>query len=158
MRIRVWSVEKKIGVFSSPVCQRRNPGERESISGSDLDPSSGDEHGRNTMLVVVADIVCPRDTGIMNSSFLALKMIESIQRAARLGFLAALILCLSDGLSATAAPAELNRLNPPAKDQIPVASLISDGAVVIDFTGPWEVFQDVNVPSRQDAPFAIEGE
>jgi transcriptional regulator GlxA family with amidase domain/YHS domain-containing protein len=48
-----------------------------------------------------------------------------------------------------------NSLKPPAKDPIPVAFLISDGAVVIDFCGPWEVFQDVNVPSRQDMPFRL---
>jgi transcriptional regulator GlxA family with amidase domain/YHS domain-containing protein len=29
---------------------------------------------------------------------------------------------------------------------VPVAFLISDGAVVIDFTGPWEVFQDAETP------------
>jgi putative intracellular protease/amidase/YHS domain-containing protein len=55
-----------------------------------------------------------------------------------------------------AAPIETkNPLTPPEKDQIPVAFLISDGAVVIDFCGPWEVFQDVNVPSRQDVPFHL---
>jgi putative intracellular protease/amidase/YHS domain-containing protein len=37
-----------------------------------------------------------------------------------------------------------NPLVPPAKGPIPVAFLISDGAVVIDFAGPWEVFQDVH--------------
>src|SRR5690348_6461592 len=46
-------------------------------------------------------------------------------------------------------------IKPPDKDPIPVAFLISDGAVVIDFCGPWEVFQDTNVPSRQDAPFRL---
>jgi putative intracellular protease/amidase/YHS domain-containing protein len=46
-------------------------------------------------------------------------------------------------------------LKPPEKDQIPVAFLISDGAVVIDFCGPWEVFQDVVIPSRQDMPFRL---
>lgn len=50
---------------------------------------------------------------------------------------------------------QTNSLKPPAKDPIPVAFLISDGAVVIDFCGPWEVFQDTNVPSRQDAPFRL---
>ena len=35
-----------------------------------------------------------------------------------------------------------NPLTPPASGTIPVAFLISDGAVVIDFCGPWEVFQD----------------
>lgn len=55
-----------------------------------------------------------------------------------------------------AAPTETkNSLKPPEKDPIPVAFLISDHAVVIDFCGPWEVFQDVNVPSRQDAPFRL---
>ena len=48
-----------------------------------------------------------------------------------------------------------NSLKPPEKDQIPVAFLISDGAVVIDFCGPWEVFQDAVVPSRQDMPFRL---
>lgn len=47
----------------------------------------------------------------------------------------------------TAAISEL-RLTPPAKGKIPVAFLVSDGAVVIDFAGPWEVFQDVMVASR----------
>jgi putative intracellular protease/amidase/YHS domain-containing protein len=35
-------------------------------------------------------------------------------------------------------------LIPPAKGPIPVAFVISDGAVVIDFSGPWEVFQDAH--------------
>ena len=55
-----------------------------------------------------------------------------------------------------AAPTETkNSLKPPEKDQITVAFLISDGAVVIDFCGPWEVFQDVNIPGRQDMPFRL---
>ena len=37
-----------------------------------------------------------------------------------------------------------NPLVPPANGAIPVAFVISDGAVVIDFAGPWEVFQDVH--------------
>src|ERR1700752_58734 len=35
-------------------------------------------------------------------------------------------------------------LAPPAAGKIPVAFAISDGAVVIDFCGPWEVFQDAS--------------
>ena len=54
-----------------------------------------------------------------------------------------------------AAPTDNNALQPPAKDPIPVAFLISDGAVVIDFCGPWEVFQDTMVPSRPDMPFRL---
>src|SRR6185312_9931606 len=41
-----------------------------------------------------------------------------------------------------------NKLTPPAKGSIPVAFAISEGVTVIDFTGPWEVFQDVMVPTR----------
>jgi transcriptional regulator GlxA family with amidase domain/YHS domain-containing protein len=48
-----------------------------------------------------------------------------------------------------------NSLKPPDKDPIPVAFLISDGAVVIDFCGPWEVFQDVNVPSHEGLLFRL---
>ncbi len=36
-----------------------------------------------------------------------------------------------------------NGLTPPAEGKIPVAFAISDGATMIDFAGPWEVFQDV---------------
>jgi YHS domain-containing protein/putative intracellular protease/amidase len=48
-----------------------------------------------------------------------------------------------------------NPLTPPAQGSIPVAFLISEGAVMIDFTGPWEVFQDVNIPGRKDAAFRL---
>jgi transcriptional regulator GlxA family with amidase domain len=41
-----------------------------------------------------------------------------------------------------------NKLTPPAKGKIPVAFAISEGVTVIDFAGPWEVFQDVHVASR----------
>lgn len=37
------------------------------------------------------------------------------------------------------------RLTPPA-DGVPVAFVLSEGAVVIDFAGPWEVFQDAYIP------------
>ena len=48
-----------------------------------------------------------------------------------------------------------NPLKPPAAGAIPVAFLVSDGAVVIDFAGPWEVFQDVMIPGRMDMPFQL---
>ena len=41
-----------------------------------------------------------------------------------------------------------NKLTPPAKGSIPVAVAISEGVTVIDFAGPWEVFQDVWIPER----------
>src|SRR5262249_730998 len=51
-------------------------------------------------------------------------------------------------------------LAPPAKGPIPVAFLLSDGAVMIDFAGPWEVFQAVYVPSpgatmEEQLPFRL---
>jgi transcriptional regulator GlxA family with amidase domain len=55
----------------------------------------------------------------------------------------------SSGVS-TAASAP-NKLKPPADGIVPVAFLISDGAVVIDFCGPWEVFGNVMVGGRMDA-------
>ena len=43
-----------------------------------------------------------------------------------------------------------NKLTPPAKGRIPVAFAISEGVTVIDFAGPWEVFQDVMINGRGD--------
>src|SRR6201993_952251 len=50
---------------------------------------------------------------------------------------------------------ETNPLKPPARGSIPVAFLISEGAQMIDFAGPWEVFQDVMVPGRTGNPFHL---
>jgi transcriptional regulator GlxA family with amidase domain len=47
-----------------------------------------------------------------------------------------------------AEPKLIKPLTPPSKGKIPVAFLVSGQAQVIDFAGPWEVFQDVHVPSR----------
>jgi putative intracellular protease/amidase/YHS domain-containing protein len=49
------------------------------------------------------------------------------------------------------AGSEPGPLTPPATGMIPVAFLLSDGATMIDFAGPWEVFQDVMVPGRGDS-------
>ena len=71
---------------------------------------------------------------------------------------------LSAGSGTGEAPNEVDRnkpaaiqnpLTPPAHGSIPVAFLVSEGAVMIDFTGPWEVFQDVNIPGRADAAFRL---
>ena len=40
------------------------------------------------------------------------------------------------------------KLTPPATGRIPVAFAISDAVTVIDFCGPWEVFQDVMIRDR----------
>ncbi len=84
---------------------------------------------------------------------------QLLQASAALGCLAAtpLSVVASDFAradqphSSTAA----NPLKPPAEGPIPVAFLVSDGAVVIDFAGPWEVFQDVMIPGHMDMAFQL---
>lgn len=98
-----------------------------------------------------------------------MKRRELLQGAAAFGVLTAMPFSAAGKLlasaSAAAAPAadapgkhpqaRPNPLQPPAKGSIPVAFLVSEGAVVIDFCGPWEVFQDAVVPGRQEAPFEL---
>src|SRR5882724_1606825 len=43
-------------------------------------------------------------------------------------------------------PGTAERLAASAKSRITVAFVLTDGAVMIDFAGPWEVFQDVMLP------------
>jgi transcriptional regulator GlxA family with amidase domain len=50
--------------------------------------------------------------------------------------------------SAGAPVSNAGPLAPPAKGKIPVAVLLSEGAQVIDFAGPWEVFQGCHVHGR----------
>src|SRR5206468_649834 len=88
----------------------------------------------------------------MNARSHRTNKIKFVYRVARFGFLLALGVLALSALFATGAPvkddrsnryevtAETRSLKPPDKGQIPVAFLISDGAVVIDFCGPWEVF------------------
>lgn len=47
-----------------------------------------------------------------------------------------------------AGPLSATDLEPPARGKIKVAFVMTEGATMIDFAGPWEVFQDVHVPSR----------
>src|SRR5258707_12838453 len=46
------------------------------------------------------------------------------------------------------------KLDPPPSGSIPVAIVLSPGAVLIDYAGPWEVFQDTVVPGRE-RPFHL---
>ena len=55
----------------------------------------------------------------------------------------------------TASAAPPAPLKPPVSGGIPVAFLVSDGAVIIDFCGPWEVFQDVQVGGRHGDGFRL---
>ena len=60
------------------------------------------------------------------------------------GFVAVAAALRGSALSAAAN----NKLTPPEKGKIPIAFAISEGVTVIDFAGPWEVFQDVHVSTR----------
>src|SRR5436190_19494381 len=103
----------------------------------------------------------------MNPRTSSINRNDLVNTAARSGLIAALALFAIGQLSANAAPIETtgssgdnkaskaNSLKPPAQGQIPVAFVISEGAVVIDFCGPWEVFRDVMVPGGQDYPFRL---
>ena len=84
---------------------------------------------------------------------------ELLKHSAALGLTAAGSLTLPGAAAATfdatAESAALNPLTPPANESIPVAFLISEGAVVIDFCGPWEVFERVNIPGRKYDAFSL---
>ena len=56
--------------------------------------------------------------------------------------------------SAIALSPEKSKLVPP-RGSIPVAVLISAGVNVIDFSGPWGVFESVSVPGANDSPFRL---
>ncbi|HET7922137.1 MAG TPA: DJ-1/PfpI family protein, partial [Gammaproteobacteria bacterium] len=56
-------------------------------------------------------------------------------------FFLVVLLTLLPGLGALAVPTP-GKVTPPRNAMIKVAVVISDGATVIDFAGPWEVFQD----------------
>jgi transcriptional regulator GlxA family with amidase domain len=67
------------------------------------------------------------------------------------GFLATLLACAA----ALASAAEPARRFDAATTPIPVAVVITDGANVIDFAGPWEVFQDTPLPGTEDPAFRL---
>ena len=91
-----------------------------------------------------------------------------LKTAAKFGLITVIALSAMGELFASSGPVEattgadgnkpaskVNPLKPPAQGSIPVAFLVSEGAVIIDFCGPWEVFQDVNIPGRSNAPFRL---
>jgi len=61
----------------------------------------------------------------------------------------------SDTTGTKGLPAEKAKLSPPAAGSIPVGILISEGVNVIDFSGPWGVFESVMLPEAADAPFHL---
>lgn len=84
--------------------------------------------------------------------------------AGRLGLTVAALFSIVAAISANPGPvektavsdrSEANRLTPPANGTIPVAFLMSEGAVMIDFAGPWEVFREAMAPKSQEHPFRL---
>jgi transcriptional regulator GlxA family with amidase domain len=68
---------------------------------------------------------------------------------------------LAAAAAATAGPSSeagtrAGPLQPPASGPVRVAVAIAEGATVIDFCGPWEVFQDVMLPSDHDGAMPFE--
>ena len=80
---------------------------------------------------------------------------ELLQRTTMFGLVSALPFSRAVTAGTPFAPADTNPLKPPAQGSIPVAFVISEGAVIIDFCGPWEVFENVNVPDRDGNPFRL---
>lgn len=77
-----------------------------------------------------------------------MKRREFMNQTAGLGVMVAAGLLAPKVLSANAIFESARKLTPPAKGKIPVAITISSGVTVIDFAGPWEVFQDVMIRER----------
>jgi putative intracellular protease/amidase/YHS domain-containing protein len=89
-----------------------------------------------------------------------MKRRELLQRSAALGLVAAVPFSFastkaSSDASSAKQTSGLNPLKPPVHGPIPVAFLISQGAAVIDFCGPWEVFQDVSIANHPDQGFHL---
>lgn len=53
------------------------------------------------------------------------------------------------------AAATISPLTSPSTGNIPVAFALSDGAVMIDFAGPWEVFQDTSISGNRGGAFEL---
>jgi transcriptional regulator GlxA family with amidase domain len=55
----------------------------------------------------------------------------------------------------TGAESSLKKLTPPSNGPLTVAILISEGVNVIDFSGPWGVFESVSLPNATEMPFRL---
>lgn len=77
-----------------------------------------------------------------------MKRRDLLKSSAALGLISAIP--FSRATARADSPVVPNPLKPPAQGSIPVAFLISDGAVLIDFIGPWEVFGSVMIHGRMD--------
>ena len=84
-----------------------------------------------------------------------MKRRELLRQTAALSLVAAVPFRSTPMSVSDKAPTAPNPLKPPVQGSIPVAFVLSQGAAVIDFCGPWEVFQDVTIPGRPDQGFQL---
>jgi transcriptional regulator GlxA family with amidase domain/YHS domain-containing protein len=86
-----------------------------------------------------------------------MKRRELFHKSAAFGLMMAAVPSLAETAKEGSEPGTvLSPLTPPAQGAIPIAFLLSEGAVVIDFAGPWEVFENVMVLGRKpDHPFRL---
>lgn len=82
---------------------------------------------------------------------------ELLQRSAAVGAVAALASSAGAALGAdeSAPSGPSSPLTPPGAASIPVAFVLAKDAVIIDFAGPWEVFQDVSIQGRKENAFSL---
>ena len=118
------------------------------------------------MIIVVAATGCIGNLNIMKAqtTITNRKLLNPTVELGLLAAIAVVVLGQLSGSNPAKAPGASEghqavdktiSLKPPAQGSIPVAFLISEGAQVIDFAGPWEVFQDVRVPGKTDHPFHV---
>ena len=65
------------------------------------------------------------------------------------------LLSLTAADGAPEAKSSAKKLSPPAKGPVTVAILVSRGVNVIDFSGPWGVFESVSLPNVDGFPFRL---
>lgn len=81
-----------------------------------------------------------------------MKRSELLSRTATLGLAAVALPMMATATEGR--PVPLVPLAPPS-DGVPVAFLLSNGVVMIDFAGPWEVFQDADSTGRAKPAFNL---
>jgi putative intracellular protease/amidase/YHS domain-containing protein len=107
------------------------------------------------MIVGIAASRSTLEDDAMKTSSLVIKSREFVNIASNVGFITALAFFILTQIAANAAPDKSSSAAGSLKPSPPisVAFVISEGAVVIDFCGPWEVFRDVMVGN--DHPFRL---
>jgi transcriptional regulator GlxA family with amidase domain len=101
----------------------------------------------------VANAANPRilaGTGLLRtaSEIHNVRTMNAYRRVLLMFTLASLFASLAYAQQTEAASSQKSQYRIPAKERIPVAFVISDDAVTIDFAGPWEVFKDAFVKDR----------